>query len=53
MRALVCVPIVHSEVDLGSAAEQIRLRFQEAFGVEQWQRRCASVDAMPCLSAQA
>ncbi len=46
MRALIYVPIVHSEVDLGSMAEEVRRRFQEAFGADEWARRFASVEAM-------
>lgn len=46
MRALIYVPIVHSEVDLGSMVEEVRRPFQEAFGAEEWKRRSASVDAM-------
>lgn len=46
MRALIYVPIVHSEVDLGSMAEQVRRPFEEAFGLDEWKRRYASVDAM-------
>ncbi len=46
MRALIYVPIVHSEVELGSIADEFRRRFQEAFGAEQWTRRFASVEAM-------
>lgn len=46
MRALIYVPIVHSEVDLGTMADEVRRRFQEAFGAKEWTRRFASVDAM-------
>jgi hypothetical protein len=46
VRALIYVPIVHSEVELGSIADEFRRRFQEAFGAEQWTRRFASVEAM-------
>jgi hypothetical protein len=46
VRTLIYVPIVHSEVDLGTMAGEIRRRFQEAFGEEEWTRRFASVDAM-------
>lgn len=46
MRALIYVPIVHSEVDLGTMAGEVRRRFQEAFGAEEWTRRFASVEAM-------
>jgi len=46
VRALIYVPIVHSEVELGSIADEFRRSFQEAFGAEQWTRRFASVEAM-------
>ncbi|MDD5309184.1 MAG: hypothetical protein PHU25_17870 [Deltaproteobacteria bacterium] len=46
MRALIYVPIVHSEVDLGSMADEIRRRFEEVFGAAEWTRRFASVEAM-------
>lgn len=46
MRALIYVPIVHSEVDLGSMADEIRRRFEEIFGASEWIRRYASVEAM-------
>jgi hypothetical protein len=46
VRGLIYVPIVHSEVDLGSMAGEIRRRFQEAFGAEEWTRRYASIEAM-------
>ncbi|HYU32483.1 MAG TPA: hypothetical protein VEW48_09990 [Thermoanaerobaculia bacterium] len=46
MRALIYVPIVHSEVDLGSMGGEVRRRFQEAFGNEEWERKYASVEAM-------
>jgi hypothetical protein len=46
VRALIYVPIVHSEVDLGTMAGEVRRRFQEAFGPEQWARRLASIEAM-------
>ena len=46
MRALIYVPIVHSEVDLGTLAGEVRRRFQEAFGADEWARRFASVETM-------
>jgi hypothetical protein len=46
VRALIYVPIVHSEVDLGSMGVEVRRRFQEAFGSAEWTRRYASVEAM-------
>lgn len=46
MRALIYVPIIHSEVDLGTMGDEIRRRFQEVFGVDEWIRRFASVEAM-------
>ena len=46
MRVLIYVPIVHSEVDLGTMADEVRRRFQEAFGADEWTRRFASVEAM-------
>ncbi|WP_224249740.1 hypothetical protein [Hyalangium gracile] len=46
MRTLIHVPILHSEVDLGSLAEELRRRFQESFGASAWSKRVASVDSM-------
>lgn len=46
MRVLIYVPIVHSEVELGSMAGEARRRFEEIFGTAAWERRFASVDAM-------
>jgi hypothetical protein len=46
VRTLIYVPIVHSEADLGSMAPEIRRRFQDAFGADEWARRTASVEAM-------
>ena len=46
MRALIYVPVVHSEVDLGTMAGEVRRRFQAAFGADEWARRGASVEAM-------
>ncbi len=46
MRALIYIPIVHSEVDLGTMAGEVRRRFEETFGAAEWTRRFASVDAM-------
>lgn len=46
MRALIYVPVIHSEVDLGSMAEQVRRPFEEAFGLGEWKRRYASIEAM-------
>ncbi len=46
MRALIYVPIVHSEVDLGSMATELKQRFAEAFGEAEWTRRHSSVEAM-------
>jgi hypothetical protein len=46
VRALIYVPIIHSEVDLGSMAEQVRRPFEEAFGLGEWQRRYASIEQM-------
>ncbi|MBI5524890.1 MAG: hypothetical protein HY897_01005 [Deltaproteobacteria bacterium] len=46
MRALIYAPIVHSEVDMGSMAGEVRRQFQEVFGPEEWKRRFASVEAM-------
>jgi len=43
---LIYVPIVHSEVDLGSMGEELRRHFEEVFGSAEWTRRYASVDAM-------
>jgi len=46
VRALIYVPIVHSEVDMGSMAEELKRRFAEAFGSAEWARRYSSVEAM-------
>jgi len=46
VRALIYVPIVHSEVDLGSMAAELKQRFAEAFGAAEWARRHSSVEAM-------
>lgn len=46
MRTLVYVPIIHSEVELGSVGASIRRRFTEVFGEAAWQRRGVMVDAM-------
>jgi len=46
VRALIYVPIVHSEADLGTMADEVRRRFQSAFGAGEWERRQASVEAM-------
>lgn len=46
MRTLVYVPIIHSEVELGSVGASVRRRFTEVFGEAAWERRGAMVDAM-------
>jgi hypothetical protein len=46
VRALIYVPILHSEVDLGTMAGEVRRRFEAAFGAEEWTRRFASVETM-------
>jgi hypothetical protein len=46
VRTLIYVPIVHSEADLGTMAGELRRRFEEVFGAEEWTRRFASVEAM-------
>ena len=46
MRTLIFVPIIHSEADLGSLADDVRSRFQEAFGAEVWRRRRTAVRQM-------
>ena len=46
MRSLIYVPIIHLEVDLGSMAEELKERFEEAFGPEKWVRRYAAIEAM-------
>lgn len=46
MPTLIYVPIVHSEADLGTMAGEVRRRFREVFGAEEWARRFASVEAM-------
>ena len=46
MRALIYVPMVHSEADLGRMAEEIRRRYTEALGPAAWGERTGAVDAM-------
>lgn len=46
MRALIYVPILHSEVDLGTMAGELRRRFEAAFGAAEWSRRFASIEEM-------
>jgi hypothetical protein len=46
VRALIYVPVVHSEVDLGTMAGELRRRFEETFGAAEWARRFASVETM-------
>lgn len=46
MRALIYIPILHSEVDLGTMAGEMRRRFEAAFGAEEWARRFASIEEM-------
>lgn len=46
MRALIYIPILHSEVDLGSMAGEVRRRFEAAYGAAEWARRYASIEAM-------
>jgi len=46
MRGLIYVPVLHSPADLGSLAEDVRGRFVAAFGLDAWERKAASVEAM-------
>lgn len=46
MRALIYVPIVHSEADLGSLAGELRQQFLETFGADAWARRRDGVEGM-------
>ena len=46
MRALIYVPIVHSEADLGRMAAEIRRQYVAVLGEEGWTRRTGAVDAM-------
>lgn len=46
MRALIYVPMVHSEADLGRMAEEVRRQYIEALGADAWSRRTSAVDAM-------
>jgi hypothetical protein len=46
VRALIYVPILHSEADLGRMAEEVRQKFTEAFGAGAWDERRSAVDAM-------
>jgi hypothetical protein len=45
-RTLIYVPIVHSEADLGSLAEEIRRQLSDAFGADSLQQAARSVEAM-------
>jgi hypothetical protein len=42
-RLLILVPIIHTEVDLGSLQEAVRRRHLERTGTEQWDQRQAAV----------
>jgi len=46
VRTLVYVPIIHSEVELGSKGASVRRSFIEALGDAAWQRREVMVEAM-------
>lgn len=46
MRALIYVPMVHSEADLGRMAEEVRRQYIDALGADAWSRRTSAVDAM-------
>jgi hypothetical protein len=46
MRALIYVPIVHSEADLGSLAGEVRQQFLAAFGEAAWARRRDGIEGM-------
>lgn len=46
MRTLIHIPIIHSEVDLGSLAHELRRRSQETFGVNAWAQRLAAITRM-------
>ena len=46
MRTLIYVPIVHAEADMGSMAEELKQRFEAAYGPGKWAARQPSVRAM-------
>ena len=46
MRTLIYLPIIHSEVELGTMAGDIRQRFVAIFGEDEWKRRRTSIEAM-------
>lgn len=46
MRALILVPIVHSEAELGTMADVLRRQFEERYGPQQWALREPSIHAM-------
>ncbi len=47
MRSLIYVPIIHSEVDLGSLAKEVQRQFQAAVDTaEAWEWRAIAVEAM-------
>jgi hypothetical protein len=46
VRALIYVPMIHSEADLGRMAEEIRGQYIATLGAEAWSRRTSAVDAM-------
>jgi hypothetical protein len=45
-RHLICIPIIHTEADLGSLSESIRRLHIERTGLQQWDRRIKTVDEM-------
>jgi len=46
MRVLIYVPIVHSEVELGTLAGEVRRTFLETFGEQAWARQHDGIEAM-------
>jgi len=46
VRPLIYVPIIHSEADLGGAADEVRKQFEQFLGAGAWTHRYASVEAM-------
>lgn len=46
MARLIYVPIMHSDVEMGSAESAYKAAFLARFGEAKWQERCAEVDAI-------
>ena len=46
VRTLIHVPIIHSQVELGSLAGELRRSAEQTFGVEAWAQRLTSIESM-------